>query len=117
MRLLLFLLYYALAVLLGFMLRGRFDAWVYRRRHMQQRLVVWAADVVTYVERGGDDVLLPPSTLDAEAWSPRAARAAGASAARFPEDAAGGAAPSPSDPSSASSVSSPAPAAPPVEPS
>ena len=70
MRLLLFLLYYGIAFLMGFVIRARFDAWMYAKPHMQQRLVVWAADAVTYVEQGGADTLLPPDTTDAEAFSP-----------------------------------------------
>ena len=70
MRLLLFLLYYGIAFLMGFVIRARFDAWMYAKPHMQQRLVIWAADAVTYVEQGGTDTLLPPETTDAEAFSP-----------------------------------------------
>ena len=70
MRLLLFLLYYGIAFLMGFVIRARFDAWMYAKPYMQQRLVVWADDAVTYVEQGGADTLLPPETTDAEAFSP-----------------------------------------------
>ena len=70
MRLLLFLAYYGIAFLMGFMLRARFDVWMYAKPHMQQRLVVWAADTVAYVEQGGTQTLLPPDTTDAEAFSP-----------------------------------------------
>ena len=70
MRLLLFLLYYGIAFLMGFVLRARFDTWMYSKPHMQARLVIWAEDTVRYVESGGDGTLLPPETTDAEAFSP-----------------------------------------------
>ena len=70
MRLLLFLLYYGIAFLMGFVVRARFDTWMYSKPHMQERLVVWAADTVTYVEGGGPGPVLPPETTDAEAFSP-----------------------------------------------
>ena len=71
MRLLLFLLYYAIAFLMGFVVRARFDAWMYAKPHMQERLVMWAADTVAYVEQGGGSgPVLPPETTDAEAFSP-----------------------------------------------
>ena len=70
MRLLLFLLYYGIAFLMGFVIRARFDAWMYSKPHMQARLVVWAADTVSYVESGGSGPVLPPETTDAEAFSP-----------------------------------------------
>ena len=127
MRLLLFVLYYGLAVLLGFTLRGRFDAAIYRRPHMQRRLVVWAADVVTYYEQGGDELVFPPSTLDAEAWSrkPRPPFPGGSASAAGPAGpsrpvsgaASGGPASAPASASSSPAVPSPAPEARPVEPS
>ena len=70
MRLLLFLLYYGIAFLMGFVIRARFDTWMYSKPHMQARLVVWAADTVSYVESGGSAPVLPPETTDAEAFSP-----------------------------------------------
>ena len=70
MRLLLFLLYYGIAFLMGFVLRARFDTWMYSKPHMQARLVVWAEDTVRYVESGGPGPVLPPETTDAEAFSP-----------------------------------------------
>ncbi len=70
MRLLLFLAYYGIAFLMGFMLRGRFDVWMYSKPHMQKRLVIWAADTVSYVEQGGNETILPPDTTDADAFSP-----------------------------------------------
>ena len=70
MRLLLFLLYYAIAFLMGFVIRARFDTWMYSKPHMQERLVIWAADTVTYVENGGPGPVLPPETTDADAFSP-----------------------------------------------
>ena len=70
MRLLLFLLYYGIAFLMGFVIRARFDTWMYSKPHMQARLVIWAEDTVRYVESGGDGTLLPPETTDAEAFSP-----------------------------------------------
>ena len=70
MRLLLFLLYYGIAFLMGFVIRARFDTWMYSKPHMQARLVVWAEDTVRYVESGGPGPVLPPETTDAEAFSP-----------------------------------------------
>ena len=70
MRLLLFLLYYAIAFLMGFVIRARFDTWMYSKPHMQERLVIWAADTVTYIDSGGPGPVLPPETTDAEAFSP-----------------------------------------------
>ncbi|MDE2906650.1 MAG: hypothetical protein OXQ28_11270 [Acidobacteriota bacterium] len=70
MRLLLFLLYYGIAFLMGFVIRARFDTWMYSKPHMQARLVVWAADTVSYVESGGPGPVLPPETTDAQAFSP-----------------------------------------------
>lgn len=70
MRLLLFLLYYGIAFLMGFVIRARFDTWMYSKPHMQKRLVIWAADTVSYIEDGGDQPVLPPETTDAEAFSP-----------------------------------------------
>ena len=70
MRLLLFLLYYGIAFLMGFVLRARFDTWMYSKPHMQDRLVIWAEDTVKYVESGGGGPVLPPETTDAEAFSP-----------------------------------------------
>lgn len=70
MRLLLFLVYYGIAFLMGFVLRARFDVWMYSKPHMQARLVVWAQDTVTYVENGGAGPVLPPETTDADAFSP-----------------------------------------------
>ena len=72
MRLLLFLGYYGIALLMGFVLRARFDAWMYAKPHMQERLVVWSADVVALVDSGEaiDGPLLPPETTDAVAFSP-----------------------------------------------
>ncbi len=70
MRLLFFLLYYAVALTLGFLLRGRFDAWMYRQPHMQRALVRYASEVVYVVENGADVVDPPPLTVDAPAVSP-----------------------------------------------
>lgn len=107
MRLLLFLLYYGIAFLMGFVLRARFDTWMYSKPHMQARLVIWAEDTVRYVESGGDGTLLPPETTDAEAFSPvlgetrggklaRGGRAAEPAAEPVPEGLAG-AEPAPPD--------------------
>lgn len=70
MRLLLFLLYYGIAFLMGFVIRARFDTWMYSKPHMQARLVVWAADTVSYVDSGGRGPVLPPETTDSVAFSP-----------------------------------------------
>ncbi len=100
MRLLLFLLYYAIAFLMGFVIRARFDTWMYSKPHMQERLVIWAADTVTYIDSGGPGPVLPPETTDAEAFSPvlgqtrigRLARTGGGepAAEAVPEGLAGG---------------------------
>ena len=68
--LILYLAYYALAVLLGFLLRTRFDAYIYRLPHMQRRLVVYSTDVVTAVEKGANAVPPPPLTVDSDAVTP-----------------------------------------------
>ena len=66
----LYLVYYALAVLLGFLLRTRFDAWLYSRPHMQRRLVVYCSDVVVAVNEGAEAVAPPPLTVDTDAVGP-----------------------------------------------
>ena len=68
--LILYLVYYALAVLLGFILRTRFDAWLYSRPHMQRRLVVYCSDVVAAVQEGAESVAPPPLTVDTDAVGP-----------------------------------------------
>ena len=70
MRLVLFLCYYALAASMGFLVRGRYDRWMYSQPHMQRALVLNAAEVVYQVEHDADVVSLPPDTVDAVAFSP-----------------------------------------------
>ena len=62
--------YYGLAVLLGFLLRFRFDAWMYAKPHMQRRLVVYSSDLLDAVKAGAEAVPLPPLTVDTDAVSP-----------------------------------------------
>lgn len=75
MRLFLYLAYYALALLLGFVLRQRYDRWMYGRAHMQQRLRLFALEVAADREAVGATLYFPPSTTDNLALSPRAAGA------------------------------------------
>ena len=72
MRLFLYLAYYALAMLLGFVLRQRYDRWMYGRAHMQQRLRLFALEVAADREAVGTTLYFPPSTTDNLALSPRA---------------------------------------------
>ena len=72
MRLFLYLAYYALAMLLGFVLRQRYDRWMYGRAHMQQRLRLFALEVAADREAVGATLYFPPSTTDNLALSPRA---------------------------------------------
>ena len=81
-RFLLYLLLYALALLLGFHLRGRYDLWVYRKPHMQARLGLFSQEVALARAISGDDdpekpdLFFPPSTLDKLALNPRASAVA-----------------------------------------
>lgn len=108
MRVLLFLVYYGIAFLMGFVIRARFDTWMYSKPHMQARLVVWADDTVKYVESGGAGPVLPPETTDAEAFSPvlgqtragrlaRGGRASAEAAAEPVPEGLGGGEPHPAD--------------------
>ena len=72
MRLILYLAYYALAMLLGFVVRQRYDRWIYGRAHMQQRLRLFALEVAADREAVGTTLYFPPSTTDNLALSPRA---------------------------------------------
>ncbi len=89
MRLVLFVLYYGLAVLLGFILRGRFDQWMYAKPHMQESLVRYASEVIHAVEHGADEVPPPPLTVDADAFSPVVLQGPLGRVARAPDAAAG----------------------------
>ena len=71
MRLLMFLVLYAIAFLFGFVGRGRFDTWMYLKPHMQQRIRVFAAEVEGDPDPVGVNDFLPPSTTDNYAFSPR----------------------------------------------
>ena len=71
MRLLMILFYFAVALLLGFYLRGRYDEFIYRTPHMQRRLRRWAALVV--LPAPDADVVIPLSTLDPPVFQPEAA--------------------------------------------
>ena len=68
MRLLMILFYYAVAFLLGFYARGRYDEFIYRTPHMQRRLRRWADYVVAPAPESA--IVLPLSTLDAPAFQP-----------------------------------------------
>ena len=75
MRFLLFLMLYAAALALGFVLRGRYDVWMYSKTHMQQRMRVFAAQVFNDPDPVGITDYLPPSTTDHLALSPSATEA------------------------------------------
>ena len=75
MRFFLFLMLYVVALGLGFTLRGRYDAWMYRKIHMQQRLRVFAAQVFKDPDPVGVTDYLPPPTTDNLALSPSATEA------------------------------------------
>ena len=82
-RFFLYLMLYALALLLGFHLRGRYDLWVYRKPHMQARLGLFSQEVALARAISGDDedpetpdLFFPPSTLDRLALNPRASAVA-----------------------------------------
>lgn len=75
MRFLLFLMLYAAALALGFIGRGRYDAWMYSKTHMQQRMRVFAAQVFNDPDPVGITDYLPPSTTDQLALSPSATEA------------------------------------------
>lgn len=90
MRALLFLMLYAVAFSLGFVMRGRYDTWMYRKTHMQQRLRVFAAQVFKDPDPVGVTDYLPPPTTDNLALSPSATEAWLQQAAEFaPEDGYG----------------------------
>ena len=72
MRFLLFLMLYGAALALGFVLRGRYDVWMYSKTHMQQRMRVFAAQVFNDPDPVGITDYLPPSTTDHLALSPSA---------------------------------------------
>lgn len=87
MRALLFLMLYGVALSLGFVLRGRYDVWMYRKIHMQQRLRVFAAQVFKDPDPVGVTDYLPPPTTDNLALSPSATEAWLQQAAEFaPEE-------------------------------
>ena len=67
MRLLVILLYYAVAMLLGFYLRGRYDEVMYRTPHFQRRLRRWSAHAAAAAPEG---LLVLPSTLEPQAFQP-----------------------------------------------
>lgn len=71
MRSLLILFYYAIAVLLGFYLRGRYDELMYKTPHCQRRLRLWARWVCS--PAAGPDPVLPPSTIESHAFQPDSA--------------------------------------------
>ena len=75
MRFFFFLALYVVALGLGFVLRGRYDHWMYRKTHMQQRLRVFAAQVYGDPDPVGITDFLPPSTTDNLALSPAATEA------------------------------------------
>ena len=73
MRVLLFIAYYAIALLMGFALRGKFDRWMYSKSHMQGRLRIFSHEILAAADEEGrndpDMVFLPPPTLDALAFN------------------------------------------------
>lgn len=67
----LYLAYYGLAVLLGFLLRTKFDTWMYSRPHMQRRLVLYCSDVLDGLrEERIEEAPPPPLTVDTDAVAP-----------------------------------------------
>ena len=75
MRVLLFVLYYLIALVVGFSLRSVYDRWMYQKPHMQARLRVFSQELVMYdpAEDGDDEMFCPPGTLDAFAINPQGA--------------------------------------------
>ena len=70
MRLLIYLAYWFFAFLVGFMVRARYDTWMYSKFHMQARLRVFAAEVVMDEGDVGERLYFPPCTTDHLAMSP-----------------------------------------------
>ena len=71
-RFLLFILYYVLAFALGFAIRGRYDAWMYGKPHMQARLRVFAQEAMLYDPDDPDaeeEDFFPPATTDPLAFN------------------------------------------------
>ena len=75
MRVLSFFLVYLVVFILGFVCRARFDIWMYRKPHMQQRIRVFAAQVFDDPDPVGVTDYLPPPTTDSLAMSPAATEA------------------------------------------
>ena len=72
MRFIFFFMVYGAAVFVGFFARQRYDEWMFRKPHMQQRLRVFAAEIFSDPDPVGTTDYLPPSTTDQLALSPRA---------------------------------------------
>ena len=72
-RLLLFVLLYVIAFLVGFERRARYDEYIMRKPHMQARLRIFAQECLLYnpesVPEEDRDELLPPSTTDSLAFN------------------------------------------------
>ena len=71
-RFLLFIVFYVLAVAVGFALRTRYDAWMYGKPHMQARLRVFAQEVTLYDPddpEAEEEDFYPPSTTDPLAFN------------------------------------------------
>ena len=60
---------YVLAIGVGFMLRGRYDMWMFSKHHMQARYRVLAAEAAADPDPVGQTLYFPPSTTDELALS------------------------------------------------
>ena len=59
MRGLVLLVVYVLAIGVGFLLRGRYDDWIFSKHHMQQRYRVFAAEVISDPDPVGETLYFP----------------------------------------------------------
>ena len=64
MRLLLYVFYYLLALAMGFVLRQKYDAWMWSKPHQQLRLRTFCARVVEDDDAEMSRWYVPPSTTD-----------------------------------------------------
>ena len=75
MRGLVLVVVYVLAIGVGFLLRGRYDVWIFSKHHMQQRYRVFAAEVISDPDPVGQTLYFPPLTTDHYALSAARTRA------------------------------------------
>ena len=64
MRLLLYLFYYVLALGMGFVLRQRYDNWMWSKPHQQQRLRTFCEQVAADPDPDPAVFYVPPPTTD-----------------------------------------------------